>query len=157
MKHIFRLLDNLLSIILSLLVISMTCIIFIAVIYRYLLNEPLLFSFELTVSIFVWIVFLGLSQSYTRGLHLGLNIIDNYISTKMKYRLEVFRSLVVASISIYLLFISTPIAMNTKIELNSLGISSSYVYFAIPIGFLFLTVVLFFNTFKKLNSVKQKL
>ncbi|MGR5260048.1 TRAP transporter small permease [Vibrio astriarenae] len=137
-----RLPKELVSAALAALTTVMTLLVFIAVVYRYGFNKPLLFSFEVTTALFVWIVFLGMAHTYLKGGHLGLDVIDNYLSPKQLSFVKTLRSLIVAGISSYISWISWPVAMGTRLQLNSVGISAKYLYFAVPIGFGLLAFVI---------------
>lgn len=56
----------------------MTVIVFVAVIFRYVLNSPLEWSEEISTFMMVWFAMLGASMGVRRGRHVGVSyIIEN--------------------------------------------------------------------------------
>lgn len=151
-----RLSKDVISAVLAALTAVMTLLVFIAVVYRYGFNKPLLFSFELTTALFVWIVFLGMAHTYLKGGHLGLDVIDNYLTAKQLVIIKTLRAIIVAGISSYICVISWPVAIGTRLQLNSVGVSAKYLYLAVPIGFGLLALVIVIQLLRQLVLGNQR-
>ncbi len=56
----------------ALLIVAETAILFVGVIFRYLLNQPLVWSDELASILFVWLAMLGAASALRRGVHMRM-------------------------------------------------------------------------------------
>ncbi|QGP93695.1 2,3-diketo-L-gulonate TRAP transporter small permease protein YiaM [Neomoorella glycerini] len=113
---------------------------FLQVIFRYVLNNSLTWSEELTRYLFIWVVFMAAPVALVRKMHMGVDIIFNRLPGKIKIFTEAIIELCVAIFAITLVnygFKLTSIAMNQPSP--AMRIPMGYVYLAIPLGSLFLT------------------
>ena len=62
----------------------MTLITFANVVARYGFNKNILWALELTVFLFGWLVLLGASYAVKKGSHLGVDIVVNILTSKLR-------------------------------------------------------------------------
>ena len=72
--------ENLLALLLGL----MTLVTFANVVARYVFNSNILWALELTVYLFAWMVLLGASYAVKVGAHLGVDVIINAVSPRLR-------------------------------------------------------------------------
>lgn len=117
------------------LVAVIVAIVAIAVVFRYVLNTPLIFSFDLATVLFVWLVFLGLAQAAHEGSHMAVDLFTAVLPTPVAKALGVAVKLLMIAIMIFLIRHSWDLAMRTRMEIASMRISMMWVYLAMPVGF----------------------
>jgi TRAP-type C4-dicarboxylate transport system permease small subunit len=106
-----------------------------AVVFRYGLNAPLIFSFDLATILFVWLVFLGLAPAAHQGAHLAVDIATAFLPEPAARALDILMRLLMIAIALFLVRHSWDLAVRTRMEIASMRISMRWVYFAAPVGF----------------------
>ncbi len=81
MSKIFSVLEKVVS---CLCVITMSILVFINVIFRFVFNNSLAFSDEISTYLFVLMSFMGTAVAARRGAHLGLSIITDKVNPKVR-------------------------------------------------------------------------
>ncbi|WP_254070713.1 TRAP transporter large permease subunit [Acidisphaera sp. L21] len=71
-------------------------ILFTGVVYRYVLNDPLVWSDELAGTLFLWLVMLGAAVAVARGEHMRLVLGRKTLSPRWRQRLDGFATVMVA-------------------------------------------------------------
>jgi len=117
------------------LVVLIVAIVSIAVVYRYVLNTPLIFSFDLATILFVWLIFLGLAPAAHEGSHMAVDLFTALLPAKLAAILAVIVRVMMIAIALFLIYYSWNLAMRTRMEIASMRISMIWVYLAMPIGF----------------------
>lgn len=118
---------------------SMTILIFLQVIFRYVVKQSLSWSEELARYLFIWLTFIGASIAAREKSHINVSVmIDIFKSQKIRSVFYIFANM------LNMVFLIVLIGFGSKITFQILQlkqISSSMpflyigiVYFAIPIG-----------------------
>ena len=63
------------EIIASALLVVTLAVLFVGIVYRYALNDPLVWTEELARFCTTWIVFLGAAACFKRGAHIGIDVV----------------------------------------------------------------------------------
>ena len=88
MKNFIKILSDYIDKIICFIVISLTIILSIlmaaGVFYRYVLNNSIYWAGEVSRYLLVYITFLGATIAYKRGAHVGIDIIVERLSKKVK-------------------------------------------------------------------------
>jgi len=113
----------------------MTMVVFVEVISRYLLQESIFFSEELSRLAFVWASFLAISLGFRTGIHINVQFILNVIPVAQR------RLILLLSEAVILLFLSVVFISSITIlphhwdELTpTIGITMFWFYLAVPVG-----------------------
>ncbi|WP_274424780.1 TRAP transporter small permease [Chelativorans sp. YIM 93263] len=133
-------LDRLLIVLAVACLVILVGVVFAAVIMRYVLNTPMLFSFDLSTVLFAWIVFVGLIIADRDESHMGLDLISGLSSRALQNILIAIRYLLVLALSAYLAWIGYLLFQRTGAQISSLRISARWLYAAMPVGFGLLTL-----------------
>ncbi|OCX67166.1 C4-dicarboxylate ABC transporter substrate-binding protein [Thioclava sp. SK-1] len=72
---------------------AMVVITFVNVVLRYVFNHALIWGLEVTLILFAWLVILGISYSFKKTAHLGVDAIINMLPSKGKMVLAVISAL----------------------------------------------------------------
>ena len=117
------------------LTLVMVIAVFLQVIFRYIVNNPLAWSEELSRYVFVWVSMIGASIGMKKKAHYGLDALYRLFQDKQRRALEIF---VYSLISIFLLvLVYYGILWSKEIYLQKapgLEISMAIPYAAIPVG-----------------------
>jgi len=117
------------------LVAVIVAIVAIAVFFRYVLNAPLIFSFDLATVLFVWLIFLGLAQAAHEGSHMAVDLFTALLPAWLATALDIAVRMLMIAIALFLIRYSWDLAMRTHMEIASMRISVMWVYLAMPVGF----------------------
>lgn len=120
---------------LRLLVALIVAIVAIAVVFRYVFNAPLIFSFDLAVILFVWLVFLGLAQAAHEGAHLSVDMLTALLPPRLAVAAEVAMRLVMIAIAVFIAVHAYDLTTRTRMEIATMRISMAWLYAAAPAGF----------------------
>ncbi|MCW8932087.1 MAG: TRAP transporter small permease [Gammaproteobacteria bacterium] len=79
-----RMMDNIEETSIALCLGLMTLITFANVVARYLFNDNILWALEVTVFLFAWLVLMGTSYAVKHHVHIGVDILINSVSPKVR-------------------------------------------------------------------------
>jgi len=79
-----RMVDNIEETSIALCLGLMTLITFANVVARYLFNDNILWALEVTVFLFAWLVLMGTSYAVKHHVHIGVDIVINSVSPKIR-------------------------------------------------------------------------
>lgn len=140
LDRIFDIVDTVAFYATAALTVGIVVLVVVAVVMRYWIGSPLVYSYDLSTLVFAWIVFLGISLSERDGRHLAVDIIDHALSKHWSKRLMLFRKFVLICLSLTLAWIGWSLVMRAGMTLPSLGIAVRWLYVSLPIGFLLLAI-----------------
>jgi TRAP-type C4-dicarboxylate transport system permease small subunit len=115
--------------------IALITIIPVAVFFRYVLNNSLVWAEELARYLFIWITFLGAGLGVGKKVHVGIDALTRKLPDIPRRRVEIGVSIGVMIFLIALIIYGlqlTAFGMENKSLI--LGISMGYVYLAAPVG-----------------------
>ena len=119
------------------LIAVMTAIVTIAVIARYLLSRPIGWSEEVSIYLMIWAIFLGTAYTLKHDAHIGVDLLMNRLSPRIKPFFHCFHYLA------GLVFLSTLLIkgidmIDLSIMLGSRSIATDFplylVQLAVPVG-----------------------
>lgn len=123
---------------LVLLVMGISCIMFLQIIMRYVFNMPLTWPEELSRYLWIWTVFLSMSYSIKVGNVLRVDVMTDFLPPKGKRWIEI--TLQTLSLGIYALFAYYSVVVLKSLIISqrvspALRIPMYLVYFVVCIGF----------------------
>ncbi len=157
MKRIRLFLDKLVNLLVIACVIGMVAVIFLQVIFRFVLNDPLSWSEELARFLFVWITFLGAAICARERAHIGMDYVVSKFPEALRKRIEHFEMLLLVVISLAIMVTSIEtVVTNFGQSSPALKLNMGLVYAAIPIGCAY-TAVYYFEHFMGLIAPKKQI
>lgn len=132
-----RKLKDIISLISALSLVLITVLIFIAVIFRYLFNSPILFSFELSTLIFAWLIYVGAYLAEDERSHIGFDLVIKRIPGKIRVLVSYAVEIIAVFILITVIFYGFRITMISGIRLTAMDISIKFLYLSCPVGLSF--------------------
>ena len=123
------------SLLASAALIVMTAIALTAVFFRFVLNDPFIWSDEAVKLVFAWFCFAGMSVIARRSMHLRVDVIDHLVGPRAKTMLRLFANLFVLGTA-GLLFVTGVQLCFTQAgnQFASMPISRAWSFAALPIG-----------------------
>jgi TRAP-type transport system small permease protein len=128
------------------------------VIFRFILNNPIVWAEEVTLGLFVWLVFIGISSAMKRGGHIGVD----YFMERMPRPLRITCTLIgAAAIYFVLIYVFIYLGMELTSQAGSkvtpvLGISYQYIDLAVPLGGLLTAIHFTINLIRSFQTDLQK-
>ena len=116
-------------------VVVMTVVVFLQVVYRYVLAQPLHWSEELARYLFVWLSILGATLGLQKRGHFGLDVFFQMFPRKMKQSMGFFIYFLMG-IVIFVILVQgiTLVEKTAPQESPAMGISMSWAYACLPVG-----------------------
>jgi len=137
----------------------MSIAVFIQIIFRYLLHQPIYWSEEFPRFILIWLTFLGSAIAMKNRSHLSVSLLTDRLSVQKRKWVQFFAnslSLLFISILVWGGIIITNLTMPNRTA--ALQMPTGLVYLAVPVGGIIMVFYLLKNTielFKK-NNIKIK-
>lgn len=131
--------DNLLAkgeaAILISLVAVMTVVVFLQVVYRYVLMQPLHWSEELARYLFVWLSILGAALGLQKRGHFGLDVFFRMLPMGGKRVFGLLIPLLIGFVVVVILIQGITLVQKTILqESPAMGISMGWAYACLPVG-----------------------
>lgn len=116
------------------LLIAIALLIAVAVVFRYGLGAPILYSYELASLLFVWLVFLSLAGGAAQAAHLGADVLTPYLGPNALRVLHILAHACSLAVLAYISWYAWVLAGRTRVEMPTLGLSMAWMYAAVPAG-----------------------
>ena len=152
-RIIVRVFDNFEEWIGAVLFSVMFIVLVLQIIFRQIINQPLIWSEQLSMMIFVYIALIGVSSCIKNDEHVGLDLVEGKVSKRTAIIFEVIKYLATFIVLVFFMTIGVSLTERKyEIEVVALGISSSYIYGALPLITILMFVRFFQNIWKKYNK-----
>ena len=140
--------DNLLAkgeaVVIIAMVAVMTVAVFLQVLYRYVLTQPLHWSEELARYLFVWLSILGATLGLQKRGHFGLDFFFQMLPEQAKRCMGFFIHLLMGAVVLVILVQGITLVQKTVLqESPAMGISMSWAYASLPVGGALMAIHLF--------------
>lgn len=144
LPKIIKFLDRVLETGLTLAMAAMTLTVIWQVFTRFVIRDPSSWTEELAIFLLIWIGLLGSAVALKRKAHLGIDVLVNRFppNYRLLTAIFVYSCVIIFSISVLVYGGSkmvTVILINNQVS-PALGIRMGYVYMALPISGLFITL-----------------
>jgi TRAP-type C4-dicarboxylate transport system permease small subunit len=138
-------------------VAAMAVIIFMQVIFRYVLKNPIFWSEELTRYIFVWVVLLGASINIKKKGHYGIDILYKTLPDKVRMYVGILISLMMGVVIFTLLTQSIILVKSTFIQISpAMEISMGWAYGSLTVGGTFMAIHFLIAAIRQANEALKK-
>jgi TRAP-type C4-dicarboxylate transport system permease small subunit len=133
-------LDNFEELVATAILVALVVIMSFSVTSRYLLNSPLRWSNELGGLLMVWLIFLGSVGAFKRAEHISVGVLVDRLPDSLQTAIRWFGFLVVEAVLAVLLVKGYALARETGRSALSVPIPWAYVYGAVPVFAVLVTV-----------------
>ena len=135
------------------------CVTFFGVIFRYCLNNPIIWEEEVQLMMITWTIYFGAAAAFRCGSHIAIDMIVDMFPKKVQ---KIF-DIVIYVITIYVLYYIMKNGFNLVFQFaatgkstNILHIPSQYVYMAVPVGCVLMIVSQTIYFIRSLLNIKQE-
>lgn len=135
--------------ILNFILALLTAVVFLQVIFRFVLNQPLAWTEELAVYCLIWMTFLGSAYALSQKAHIAVDFFTSLFPLFVRKILYTLATLVSITFYIILVYQGYILTMHAMTELTPvLRLPMGWVYSVIPISG-FLLLINLFHVFVK--------
>ena len=153
-KYIIKLVNKTDYIIASISLFLMTIVALLAIFYRFILNDPLIWSDEFIKLLFAWFCFTSMSVIAKLSRHLRVDIIDNIVGNKLKIFLRMFGNIFVLGTAVLLLFYGIGLCVSQfDNQFASMPISRAWSFAALPFGSFLMAIQLIKLIFEDYKNI----
>lgn len=144
-----------LLIMVTFIILILSCI--LQVFTRFILNNSLSWTEELSRYSFIWANFLGGIFCTKKGLHAVVTVITDYLNEKWKNIFSIVANMFVVIISIIIIIFGIKVTYTVRAQLSpALRISMSYVYAAAPFSSLFVLYYSVINIIDRYKNIRKE-
>jgi TRAP-type C4-dicarboxylate transport system permease small subunit len=114
---------------------AMTCVVFVSVVFRYVLDTPLSWTEELASLLFAWLTFVGAYVGFRTRSHIAIDTLVVFLPQGIRRVLA--RLVDVGVLCLVLLFVwqGVSLTLTTRgLEYPAMEISRGYLYASLPLG-----------------------
>ena len=131
----------------------MILITFTQVIFRYVFNSAFAWAGELTIFLFIWVIFLGSVIALSKGMHIGVDIFSSLLSKKKQKILLFFTNTLIIIFCFLVIVGAAPLIVDNFTQRSpALGIRITYIYLAIPVSMIGMIWITLKNNFKLIKK-----
>ena len=137
MKKMFIRLLDLDYLIAGLSLVILVLVTFAGVIFRYFLNNPIIWEEEIQLMMITWTIYFGASAAFRSGGHIAIDMIVDLFPEKVQKIFDILIFAVTTGVIVFLMLNGAALVnqfIRTNRVTNILHIPSQYVYIAIPAG-----------------------
>jgi TRAP-type C4-dicarboxylate transport system permease small subunit len=124
---------------------------------RKVLGNPSKWTEELAVFLLIWVALLGSAVALGRGAHLGIDYLTEKLPPKKRNITELVSFLVILLFSLYVMLYGGFDLVKSTLELGQIspafGIKMGYVYLAVPVSGLFMSIYSFIGLIERVKAV----
>lgn len=155
MQRFRRWLMTSVDLIVSLLLGVLSLIYFAQVVFRYILNTPIIWADELSGFIFVWLSFLSCAVLLGEKAHVNIDILIGYLPDKIKSFFEWVSDLSILLISVILTYFGAQLVLGSMdLRTTILNLPCGAVYSIIPISSVLMLLILSIDLIMKAKRKK---
>lgn len=131
---------------------GMTFVTLLGVFYRYVLNDPIIWTNESARFLMLWTGFLAINIAMRKSEHIRIDILVNLLPSWMSKLLGYFVDVLIGYFLILLLVKGWLMASNTMMTGFTMPVSMFWIYVSVPFGALVTLIQLFLNVTTKILS-----
>ncbi|MBI2525080.1 MAG: TRAP transporter small permease [Candidatus Rokubacteria bacterium] len=107
----------------------------LAVVFRYLLNDPLMWSDEASRLLLIWVTFMGAAIGVRRGSHFAVALVVSALPDSLRRSLFTLSNLAMMAFGAVFLIVGVVVLRQmVVVQYVTIGISMAWAYLAIPVS-----------------------
>lgn len=152
LKWLDKYFEDYVLVFLMVMVVSITTL---QVVMRYVFNDSLVWSEELSRYIFIWIIYIGVSKAVATDSHLTVDAIDSILNEKQQVIVSIISDVLFVIFALIMVVFTTGIVISSTRLSGALQIPLSYVYAASATGFSLSLVRLIQRIYKRVKQFES--
>lgn len=148
----FKNLDNIIAASALVVIIAITVL---GVFLRYVMNDPLKWTEEVSVGLFVWFIFIGASCSMKKGHHVSIDYFVDKFPPSIRKIVQIGMDIITILTLIILIYLGTKLSFSRAAMLKItpiLKVPYTYIDLAVPVG----GVLMLYHMIKRLFIRKKE-
>ncbi|WHH57331.1 TRAP transporter small permease [Petroclostridium sp. X23] len=123
------------------LIIALTILTTMGVVYRYVLQMPLVWLYETSVVIFAWMIFLGASIAFKQREHIKLEFLVSSVPENVARMLKIIIEIITIAFLVFVIKEGFEIVKNTWNQTyNTINLSTAWFYLSFPVSAVFMVI-----------------
>ena len=123
------------------LLITMTLVMFVGVVFRYVFNSSLSWSEELSRYLFIWFIFLSTSYAVTEKAHIRVESLNRVVPKKIRPYINIVGKIIWFALGLFVTYLGIKYAMTMNGSVSAaMKIPMSIVYLGIPLGYFLMSL-----------------
>lgn len=156
MKRISNAVESIEKSLSMLLIVGITLVLFMNVVYRYFLNDPIYWANEASIFMMAWLTFLGGSLGLKYKSQASITFLTSQFSETAKRITSIITHIIILLFIVYILYISYNwIFSLTDTKSSSMRIPMWIPYLSVPIGFTFAFIHLLSHLIEYIKGDEQ--
>ena len=135
----------------GLLVIMLSAVL-VGVFFRYVLENPLMWTDEIARFSLVWVSYLAINVAWRRREHVSVKFLTQKLSPRLQVAMEIAIHVLIAGFLIILFIKGWRMTMRTQLTALTFRLSMSWIYISVPIAALLTLIQLFLNAVVRVLS-----
>jgi len=123
---------------------------------RYVLKFTFIWAEEISVTCFVWTIFLGAIGAFKHKMLMGVDFLLQVTKGKTRTVIELLSNIFVFIVAIAMCGMSFTYVMNSKKITAALQISYSWINISIPLSFIMISIYAVINLIKNISKIFAK-
>ena len=160
LKFIVRVVTGVENILVIILGATIAGSVFLGVFFRYVLRDPLIWSGELALICFAWLIFLGAGLATKHKAHMSIDALARYFPESVSTVLRLATLVLIMFLLVILVYFGFKHSFSTyNIKTTALELPWSYVFLSVPVGSLMMLayIVEDFVDFFRMQKEKKRL
>lgn len=150
----FKNIDEIISCFFLVVLVSITII---GVFARYVLNNPLSWTEEVSLTLFVWLTMMAAASALRKKQHISIDFLVETMPEKIKKKLKMIVSLINISVLLTMSNLGYQLSIQSSNRLTSvLKMPYSYINISVTIGCLFMVFIELGELWSSLKSLKTE-
>jgi TRAP-type C4-dicarboxylate transport system permease small subunit len=150
-------LELFLKLICALLCAGLTIDVFLQVFYRFILKAPLVWTEELALFLFQWMVFMGAGLAVRHRSHFGLDVVVHRLPEGLRKFLDKFSQVIIFLIALTMIYYGWVNTEMTMIQIYAtLNFPVGYCYASIPVSGAFAAVFAIINEYEDWKKKREE-
>ena len=114
---------------------TMTVIVFVSVMFRYVLNQPLAWTEELASLLFAWVTFVGAFVGFRSRSHIAIDTLVVFLPENVRRGIGRIVDVIVMAVLGLFVWEGVRLCLTTwSLEFPAMEISRGYLYLSLPVG-----------------------
>ena len=123
---------------------TMTCVVFVSVVFRYVLDSPLSWTEELASMLFAWLTFVGAYVGFRTRSHIAIDTLVIFLPRGIRRALARLVDLGVLCLLVIFVWQGVSLTLTTRgLEYPAMEISRGYLYASLPLGGILMALGIF--------------
>ena len=144
--------------IITILGLSLVSIVFYGVLRRYIFNIPLIWGYELSILLFMWVGFLSMAMGFQKKRHRYISfVVDKIRKDKSKKIMEIFLAVVITSILVACTVTGFLVYLEMHgLPFRTLPLSHGWLFLPLPISFAAMSITSIKNLIEAIRNYSFK-